>query len=73
MSAPSPPCPGGRSGNYPVDIETALRAASGQAYLVANTTTAGFEIVLGEAAWHAALADAGVTIEQNWAALSTGR
>ena len=29
----------------PLDIETALRAAAGQAYLVANSTTAGFEIV----------------------------
>ena len=55
----------------PLDIETALRAADGQAYLVANSTTAGFEIVLGIPAWHAALADAGVTVEQNWAALST--
>ena len=55
----------------PLDIETALRAAAGQAYLVANRTTAGFEIVLGMPAWHAALADAGVTVEQNWAAPST--
>ena len=54
----------------PLDIETALRAAAGLAYLVANSTTAGFEIVLGMPAWHAALADAGVTVEQNWAALS---
>src|SRR5258708_2336440 len=37
----------------PLDIETALRAAAGQAYLVANSTTAGFEIVLGMPAWHA--------------------
>jgi hypothetical protein len=57
----------------PLDIETALRAADGQAYLVANSTTAGFEIVLGMPALHAALADAGVTVEQNWAALSTRR
>ena len=57
----------------PLDIETALRAAFRQAYLVANSTTAGFEIVLGMPAWHAALADAGVTVEQNWAALSTRR
>ena len=57
----------------PLDIETALRAAFGQAYLVANSTTAGFEIVLGMPAWHAALADAGVTVEQNWAALATRR
>jgi hypothetical protein len=55
----------------PLDIETALRAAFGQAYLVANSTTAGFEIVLGMPAWHAALANAGVTVEQNWAALAT--
>jgi hypothetical protein len=54
----------------PLDIETALRAAAGQAYLVANSTTAGFGIVLGEAAWEAALTDAGVTVEQNWAALA---
>jgi hypothetical protein len=54
----------------PLDIETALRAAAGQAYLVANSTTAGFEIVLGMPAWRAALADAGVTVEQNWAALA---
>ena len=53
----------------PLDIETALRA--GQAYLVANSTTAGFEIVLGMPAWRAALADAGMTVEQNWAALAT--
>ena len=55
----------------PLDIETALRAAHGQAYLVANSTAARFEIVLGMSAWDAALADAGVTVEQNWAALST--
>ena len=42
-----------------------------QAYLLANSTTAGFEIVLGMPAWHAALAETGVTVEQNWAALST--
>ena len=54
----------------PLDIETALRAAAGQAYLVANSTTAGFEIVLGMPACHAALADAGMTVEQNWAALA---
>ena len=53
----------------PLDIETALRAAFGQAYLVANSATAGFEIVLGIPTWHAALADAGLTVEQNWAAL----
>ena len=55
----------------PLDIETALRAAFGQAYLVANSTTAGFEIVLGMPAWHTALADASMTVEQNWAALAS--
>jgi hypothetical protein len=55
----------------PLDIETALRAAARQSYLVANSTTPGFEIVLGMPAWQAALADVGVTVEQNWAALST--
>jgi len=38
---------------------------------VANNTTAGFEVVLSVPAWHAALADASVTVEQNWAALAT--
>jgi hypothetical protein len=54
-----------------LDIETALRDADRQAYLVANNTTAGFEVVLGMPAWQAALADVGVTVEQNWAALAT--
>ena len=31
----------------PLDIETALRAANRQTYLVANSTTAGFQIVFG--------------------------
>ena len=53
-----------------LDIETALRAAASQTYLVANSTTAGFQIVFGMPAWHAALADAGMTVEQNWAALA---
>ena len=30
-----------------LDIETALRDADRQAYLVANNTTVGFEVVLG--------------------------
>jgi hypothetical protein len=38
--------------------------------LVANSTTAGYQIVFGTPAWHAALADAGMTVEQNWAALA---
>ena len=54
----------------PLDVETALRTANGQAYLVGNRTTVGFQIVLGMPAWHAALADAGLTVEQNWAALA---
>ena len=53
-----------------LDIETALRAAASQTYLVANSTTAGYQIVFGTPAWHAALADAGLTVEQNWAALA---
>ena len=54
-----------------LDIETALRgAAASQTYLVANSTTAGFQIVFGTPSWHAALADAGLTVEQNWAALA---
>ena len=57
----------------PLDIETALRTANGQAYLVANRTTVGFQIVLGMPAWHAALDDAGMTVEQNWAALARRR
>jgi hypothetical protein len=52
----------------PLDIETSPRR-SGQAYLAANCT-AGFEIVLGEAAWHAALGDAGVTIDKLGGAIS---
>ena len=53
----------------PLENETALRAAAGQVYLAANSTTAGFEIMLGMPAWHAALADAGLTVEQNWGVL----
>ena len=54
-----------------IDIETALRgAAASQTYLVANRTTAGFQIVFGMPAQQAALADAGLTVEQNWAALA---
>ena len=57
----------------PLDIETALRTANGQAYLVANGTPAGFQILLGMPAWHAALADAGLTVEKNWTALARRR
>ena len=53
-----------------LDIETALRAAASQTYLVADSTTAGFQIVFGTPAWRATLADAGMTVEQNWAALA---
>ena len=53
-----------------LDIETALRDADRQAYLVANSTIGGFQIVFGMPAQHAALADAGLTVEQNWAALA---
>jgi len=31
----------------PLDIQTAIRTANGQGYLVANRTMAGFQIVLG--------------------------
>jgi hypothetical protein len=41
----------------PIGIENALRAAAGQTYLVASSTTEGFGIVLGMLAWQAALAD----------------
>ena len=54
----------------PLDIETALRAPASQTYLVAKSTATGFQIVFGTPAWHAALADAGLTVEQNWAALA---
>ena len=54
-----------------LDIETTLRGAvASQTYLVANSTTAGFQIVFGTPSWQAALADAGLTVEQNWAALA---
>ena len=53
-----------------LDIETALRAAASQTYLVANSTKAGYQIVFGTSAWQAALADTGLTVEQNWAALA---
>jgi len=49
-----------------LDIETARRAAASQTYLEANSTTGGFQIEFGTPSWHAALADAGLTVEQNW-------
>ena len=61
---------GGNPETSLIDIETALRAAASQTYLVANRTTAGFQIVFGMPAQRAALADAGLTVEQNWAALA---
>ena len=45
-----------------LDIETALRGAASQTYLVADSTTAGFQIVFGTPSWQAALADAGLTV-----------
>jgi hypothetical protein len=54
----------------PLDIETALRTANGQAYLGGNRTMAGFQIVLGRPVWHSALDDAGTTVERNWAAVA---
>ena len=54
-----------------IDIETALRGAvASQTYLVACSTAAGYQIVFGTPSWHTALADAGLTVEQNWAALA---
>ena len=54
-----------------LDIETALRGAvASQTYLVACSTAAGYQIVFGTPSWHTALADAGLTVEQNWAALA---
>jgi hypothetical protein len=55
----------------PLDIETALRAAAGAAYLVA--TTEGFEVVLGLLAMLAAVGKAGVTSAENRAALAGRR
>ena len=52
-------------------LDSTPRFAPPPGKYLANSTTAGFEIVLGKAAWQAALADSGVTVEQNWAALST--
>src|SRR6185436_4808337 len=46
-----------------LDIETALRGAvASQTYLVANSTTAGFQIVFGMPAQQAALAEADLTV-----------
>ena len=54
----------------PLDIETALRTAGAQSYLIAGKR---LSIVRGMPAMLAALADAGVTVEQNWAALAGKR
>src|SRR4029077_2729851 len=45
-----------------LDIETALRAAASQTYLVANSTTAGFQIVFGTSAWQAAAAESCLSV-----------
>ena len=52
-----------------LEIEQAFRDGTAAAYLVA--TSDGFEVVLGMPASQAALSHAGVTVEQNWAALAT--
>jgi hypothetical protein len=41
------------------------------AQLMRGAEVCRWDIALGMPAWHAALADAGVTVEQNWVALST--
>jgi hypothetical protein len=50
------------------EIEDALRAAAGVSYLI--RTAEGFEVVIGFAASRRALAKAGITPEQNRAALA---
>jgi hypothetical protein len=50
------------------EIEDALRAAAGTAYLVGTAT--GFEVVIGFTAWRDVLAAAGVTAEANRQALA---
>ena len=50
------------------EIEDVLRAAAGTAYLIG--TAKGFEVAIGFAASRRALAEAGMTAEQNRAALS---
>ena len=50
------------------EIEDALRAAAGTAYLVG--TAKGFEVVIGFTAWRDVLAEAGVTAEANRQALA---
>jgi hypothetical protein len=52
----------------PLDVETALRDATGHCYLVAEED--GISIVLGMPAWRDALQAAGMTPEQNRAALA---
>jgi hypothetical protein len=50
------------------EIEDVLRAAASTAYLVG--TAERFEVVIGFRAWRAALAEAGVTPDQNRQALA---
>jgi len=52
----------------PLEIEEAFRDSAAAAYLVA--TTEGFEVVLSMMAMLAAIGKAGVTLEQNRAALA---
>jgi hypothetical protein len=53
------------------EIEQELRSAAAQAYLVAIPgTAAGFEVVLGELAFRRRVSAAGMTAEQNRAALA---
>ena len=54
------------------EIEDALRAAAGTAYVIARPETrAGFTVAIGMAAWIAALKQCGVTAEQNRAMLAS--
>ena len=52
----------------PMDIENALRDAAAQTYLIAHQGE--LEIVLGMPEWISALAQHGITPEQNRAALA---
>ena len=53
------------------EIEDVLRAGAGTAYLIG--TAEGFEVAIGFAASRRALAEAGVTAEQNRLALAVGQ
>ena len=53
------------------EIEQELRDAAAQTYLIATPgTAAGFEVVLGTLVFRRRVAAAGITVEQNRAALT---